>query len=397
MAPAEQELVPTNALQVREELALADPQTIHVDPQGDPELQEQAERYAQMLVTFNPDDFKARQEHTGAVEQMGSRLQRESAHRSAMLQGPIRNLSKRGEDGGEVANSLIDLKLQVEELDPARIDLEPGWMTRWLGWLPVVGHPLKHYFSMYESAQTVIDAIVRSLENGRDQLGRDNLTLADDQTAMRALTLRLEKSIKLGRLIDHSLEYKLDRDIPSDDARYQFVQEELLFPLRQRIQDLQQQLAVNQQGVLAIEIIIRNNKELVRGVNRAIAVTVSALQVAVTVAMALADQKIVLDKINALSATTSDLISGTAARLRTQGVEIHQQAAQTQLDMEALKSAFSDIQAAMEDISRFRQEALPQMATTILEMDRMTAEAEGTIQKLESGNQARPTMAIEIE
>ncbi len=126
MAPAEQALVPTNTLQVREELALADPQTIQVDPQGDSELREQAERYAQMLVTFNPDDFKARQEHTAAVEQMGSGLQRESGHRSAMLQGPIRNLAKRGEDGGEVANSLVDLKLQVEELDPARIDLEPG-------------------------------------------------------------------------------------------------------------------------------------------------------------------------------------------------------------------------------------------------------------------------------
>jgi len=38
--------------------------------------------------------------------------------------------------------------------------------------------------------------------------------------------------------------------------------------LRQRIQDLQQQLAVNQQGVLAVELIIRNNKELMKGVDK---------------------------------------------------------------------------------------------------------------------------------
>ncbi len=256
--------------------------------------------------------------------------------------------------------------------------------------------PLKRYFSRYESAQTVIDAIVRSLEHGREQLRRDNATLTDDQTALRDITLRLEKSVKLGQCIDQSLESRLDREIQIGDSRYGFIQEELLFPLRQRIQDLQQQLAVSQQGILAMELVIRNNNELIRGVNRANSVTVSALQVAVTVAMALADQKIVLDKITTLNATTSDLISGTAARLKTQGTEMHKMATQSQLEMEALKAAFADIQAAMDDIAHFRQVALPQMAETILEMDKITAESGRMIEKLEQGNQAQPELVIEV-
>jgi uncharacterized protein YaaN involved in tellurite resistance len=60
--------------------------------------------------------------------------------------------------------------------------------------------------------------------------------------------------------------------------------------------DLQQQLVVNQQGVLSIDLIMRNNVELTRGVDRAINVTVSALQVAVTLALALANQRITLEK-----------------------------------------------------------------------------------------------------
>ena len=76
-----------------------------------------------------------------------------------MLQAPIRDLSQRGEDGGEIGNALVDLKLKVEELDPAGFDFQPGWFTRTLGVLPFVGTPLKRYFSQYESAQTVIDAI----------------------------------------------------------------------------------------------------------------------------------------------------------------------------------------------------------------------------------------------
>jgi uncharacterized protein YaaN involved in tellurite resistance len=205
---------------------------------------------------------------------------------------------------------------------------------------------------------------------------------------MRQITLQLEQVIRLGQLIDQKLEYALERDLANDELRKEFVRSELIFPLRQRLIDLQQQLAVTQQGVMAMELIIRNNKELMRGVDRAENVTVYALQVAVTVALALAHQKVTIDKIEAINRTTSDLISHTAEQLRTQGAEIHKQASTAQLDMESLRTAFVNIQAAMDDISRFRREALPQMAKVILEMDRMTAEAEQSIRKMEQGDRA---------
>lgn len=390
------------------QLVIADPSTLKQDLQlavsaqmpantADTALAQAADQYVRQLLSIGTQNFEAQAQGRGAIEQMGLALQRQTAHRSRMLQEPLHNLSQRSQDGGEVANALVDLRLKVEELDPVRFDFTPGWLTRLLGWLPGLGTPLKRYFTQYESAQTVIDAIMQSLENGREQLKRDNITLGDDQVAMRDLSLKLEKTINLAQLIDRKLESTLESEIPQDDPRYKFVQEELRFPLLQRIQDLQQQLAVNQQGVLALEIIIRNNRELIRGVHRAIDVTVNALQVAVTVALALAHQRIVLDKISALNTTTANLISNTSRMLRTQGVAVHQQASQTQLDMEALKSAFGDISAAMDDISRFRQEALPQMAQNILELDRLTAGAEHTIQRLEEGNLAAPVITIEVE
>ena len=81
---------------------------------------------------------------------------------------------------------------------------------------------------------------------------------------------RLQKAIQLAQLMDQKLQYKLDREIEADDPQAAFIKEELLFPLRQRIMDLQQTLNVNQQGILTIEVIIRNNRELVRGVDRAL-------------------------------------------------------------------------------------------------------------------------------
>jgi uncharacterized protein YaaN involved in tellurite resistance len=358
------------------------------EPEPTDELRSQADAQVEQLLSIDPTDEDARTAAREAVDSMGRDLQIRSAGRSRMLQAPLKEISHNSEDGGEVAKSLSDLRIEVEKLDPSGLDTEAGWFTRAIGRIPGVGTPLKRYFMRYESSQTQIDAIVVSLEKGRDQLKRDNVTLGDDQKAMRELTHLLTDQIALAQALDASVVDKLATEITADDPRRQFVEEDILFALRQRTLDLQQQLAVNQQGVLAIEIIIRNNRELIRGVDRAIDVTISALQVAVTVALALAHQKIVLDKIQAINTTTSTMIAGTAERLKTQGTEIHQQASSTMLDMEALRSAFADIDTALDEISRFRREALPTMAGTILELDTLTAESEQAIENMERGRTA---------
>lgn len=382
--------------ELKKDLEIHDPSEIHASAEADPELDKKANEVVDQLLAVDTKNSDQVLSSKAAVENMGSKLQKEAAYRSHMLREPIKKLSERGEDGGSVGNSLIDLKMKVEELDPGKFDFEPGWFTRVLGFLPFIGTPIKRYFTRYESASTVIDAIIRSLKNGKEQLVRDNKTLIQDQKVMRDLTIKLEKAIKLAQLIDEKLDYRLHREITPEDPRAKFIQEELLFPLRQRIQDLQQQLLVNQQGVLSIEMIIRNNKELVRGVDRAIHVTVSALQVGVTLALALANQKITLDKIEAVNETTSNLIAGTAARLKQQGTQIHKQAASAQLDINALKSAFNDINAALQDISNFRRDALPRMAQSIVEMDKLSSQAGKAIDRLEDARKAAPKF-IEIE
>ncbi|WP_419660821.1 toxic anion resistance family protein [Desulfosarcina variabilis str. Montpellier] len=395
-----QELVLADPLAIQQDVGLVDPQAISVPDTPDPQLDQQASAFVQAILGLNPEDpanFDAWQQNKVAVEHLGSKSQKDAAHRSAMLKEPISKLAARGEDGGEVANALVNLKLKVEELDPGQFDFKAGWFSRTLGFLPGVGTPLKRFFTRFESSQTVIDAIMRSLEEGKKVLQRDNVTLNQDQKAMRELTHRLQKTIELGMLIDQKIDYALEREIPGEDPRRRFIEDEILFPLRQRIQDLQQQLAVNQQGVLAIEIIIRNNKELVKGVDRGMNVTVNALNVAVTVALALANQKIVLDKIDAVNKTTNRLIAQTAAQLRTQGTEIHKQASSTQLDMETLKKAFVDINGALDDISDFRKKALPQMAQSILEMDTLTKTTEAAILRMEKGTQMEPVFSLDID
>ena len=367
-----------------------------IAPAGDPALDKRADEFVQRLLDLGGRGDQGSDDAAAAIAAMGKGLQREASQRSQMLKQPIMALGHSADDGGPVAKGLVDLRMQVEGLDPAKFDLEPGWVSRSLGFIPGIGNPIKRYFMRFESAQTVIDAIIASLKKGREQLGRDNVTLAEDQKAMRALTHKLARQVSLAELLDRKLEAKR-AELAGDEAKRKFLEEQLLFPLRQRIMDLQQQLAVNQQGVLAVNLIIANNKELMRGVDRSLDVTVNALQVAVTVALALANQKIVLDKVEAINKTTSDILAGTAQRLKQQGADIQRRASSAMLDINALKSAFADITTALDEIARYRREALPQMAASIVEFDKLSAKGEEAIRKLEQGRAAEPTLQITSE
>ena len=392
VAVAEKPLQVFAPAQLKQELTLPEDLT----PAEDKELRAKAEEAVKQLLEIDPSDLEEKSSGVAAVETMAADLQKMSGRRSNMLQQTIGTLARTGEDGGPVANSLVDLQNKVEELDPNKFDFSSNWVRRALGSLPFVGTPISQYFARYQSAESVISNIVASLEKGRDQLKRDIITLEDDQKHLHQLAEALRKVIAYAQMVDKVLSEKLDNELTADDPRTAFIKEEIQFPLRQRIMDLQQQLVVTQQGVLTLEVIKRNNKELIRGVTRALGVTINALQIAVTLALALANQRIVLEKVEAVNKTTDQLIAENAAKLRTQGVEIHKQAASAQLSMEVLKQAFADITAAIDDIARFRQEALPTMAKSILEMDSMTAQAAESIHKMDEAKKVEKHYGLEI-
>ena len=351
----------------------------------DAALAAQADAFVDELVDDGEADALARKRR--AIDELGLELQQQAAHQSAMLQTPLRQLAHHGDEGGPVAKALVDLRGRMQELDPARHRLSPGPLDRVLALLPGASSRLQRYFRKFETAQQALDAIIADLEGGRDMLHRDNLTLSDDQQALRDSLAQLERQVALGRLIDERLQATIARR-DEEDSQRRFLEEELLFPLRQRIVDLQQQQAVSQQGILALEVIIRNNRELMRGVDRAINVTVSALTVAATVALAIANQRLVLDRVEALNATTSEMIGGTARALRQQGVDIQQRASSAMLDMQALEQAFDEVMGAIDDLSRYRREALPRLDDQIDRLATLAGRGSEAIGRLHRGREA---------
>lgn len=361
----------------------------------DPELAATADAFVTDVLAMDESQAATAHAQREAVDRMGAEVQRQAAHRSAMLETPIRNLAQHGDDGGPVAQALVNLRGRMQSLDPNRHKLSDGPLARAMSFIPGVGNRMQRYFQKFETAQEAIDAIIHDLESGKDMLRRDNLTLADDQDALRQTLEQLQRQIDLGQLIDQRL-HRAAADLDHDNAKRRFIEEELLFPLRQRIVDLQQQLAVSQQGVLALEVVIRNNRELMRGVDRALNVTVAALNVAVTTALALANQRLVLDRVESLNATTSDMIAGTAKQLRSQGVDIQNRSASSMLDMEKLESAFTDVIGAIDEVSRYRREALPRLDEQIERLHQMARKGETAIGRLDRGNAAADQQSDEV-
>ena len=192
---------------------------------------------------------------------------------------------------------------------------------------------MRDYFDRYQSSQKNLDAIINALYEGQDELRRDNADIEQEKVNLWSIMGRLRQYVYLGQQLDAQLSARIASIEATDPERAKVLKEDLLFPVRQKVQDLLTQLAVSVQGYLALDLIRRNNVELIKGVDRATTTTVSALRTAVIVAQALGDQKLVLDQITALNTTTGDLIASTGKMLRQQSADISQQASSATVDV----------------------------------------------------------------
>ncbi|HEY3716326.1 MAG TPA: toxic anion resistance protein [Jatrophihabitantaceae bacterium] len=294
------------------------------------------------------------------VRTMGNDEIRASAETSnKLLASPVRAMQK-NDDTGKVATTLVDLRRTVEDLDPK----QATGVKKLLGMIPF-GDKLRDYFHKYESAQSHIDAILKALLDGQDELRKDNAALDQEKVHLWETMQRLAQYSYVAEHLDKALADKIASIEATDADKAKVLRDDVLYAVRQKHQDLLTQLAVSIQGYLAIDLVRKNNLELIKGVDRATTTTVSALRTAVIVAQALANQKLVLDQITALNTTTANLIESTSQLLATQGVAIQKQSAEATIGIQSLQRSFDNVYQAMDSIDTFKVAALDSMKQTI--------------------------------
>ena len=296
------------------------------------------------------------------VRTMGDADIRKAAETSnRLLQTPVKALKEGGiAQGSAVGKTLLELRRTVEELDPSAVT----GGRKILGIIPF-GDKVVDYFRRYQSAQSQLNGILHALRNGQDELTRDNVALNLEKTNLWATMGRLNQYVYIAERLDTRLAAKIAEMEISDPDGAKALKQDVLFYVRQKHQDLLTQLAVSIQSYLAIDVIIKNNIELIKGVDRASTTTVSALRTAVIVAQALGNQKLVLEQITALNQTTSGMIQRTSEMLKENSAAIQEQAASSTIGMAELQAAFQNIYATMDSIDEFKVKALDTMAQTI--------------------------------
>jgi len=332
-----------------------------VDAAQVPVLDQKVDSFMQAITkaqTGSPD-FAAQAD---AVRSMGDADIRKAAETSnRLLNTPVRAL-KEGNltQGSKVGQTLVDLRRTVEDLDPGKDSVE----KKFLGIFPF-GKKMEDYFRKYQTSQAHLNAILHALRSGQDELTRDNVALNMEKQNLWQTMGRLNQYVYIAEQLDTKLTANIAEIEMSDPDRAKQLNQDVLFYVRQKHQDLLTQLAVSIQSYLAIDIIIKNNIELIKGVDRAATTTISALRTAVIVAQALGNQQLVLDQITALNTTTSNMIQKTSEMLKENSARIQEQAASSTIGIEQLKSAFANIYATMDSIDEFKLRALDNMAQTI--------------------------------
>ncbi len=345
-------------------------------------LKNQAQDNATAIFDADLNNPQEREQILKPLDDFGLNEMSKSASHNEMLASRFVDLTKGGKDADNISEQLLELNRQMKDLDPSKVDFTKK------GVLGNIMNPVRKYFAKYEKAEVAISDIVESLDKSSKVLQNDNTTLLNEENYLREVTNKLLADIELGKQMDQSIEAQIQTaEIEGvDENKIAFVREEILFPLRQRIMDMQQMIVVNQQGIVSLNVIRRNNKELIRGVKRAQNVTVSALRTGVMVASALYDQKIVMDKINILNETTEHIIESTSHMLKEQGSEIQKHSAETMISPDVLKASFSEALQAIQDVSTYKQQALPQMKETIQMFSDLADDGQKVVEKIETGN-----------
>ncbi|MEO6113912.1 MAG: toxic anion resistance protein [Sphingomicrobium sp.] len=286
-----------------------------------------------------------------------------------------------------IGADLTELRRTVEKLDPKE---NGAGMTKrkFLGIIPF-GNKVNHYFDKYRSSQTHISAILNRLANGKDELLMDNAAIDTERAGLWKTMHKLEQMVHISKSLDKTLEDKAHELDASDPAKAKAIRETALFYTRQRTTDLLTQMAVTVQGYLALDLVKKNNVELVKGVDRASTTTVAALRTAVTVAQAMTNQRLVLEQVSALNTTTANMIDTTGELLKTQTGAIHEQAASSTIPLETLQRAFQNIYDTMDQIDAFKLAALTNMKQTVDTLGSEVAKSKGYIARAEGVAQSK--------
>jgi len=315
------------------------------------------------------------------ITDIGKEEMKELKELSSILDKPIKDLVVTDSENtvqSHISKSLIKIKTEADSINPAKFDFNPGFFGRIIQ--KVTGSStLSQYANKFLSAKEAIESINDSLNEGIIILNEDIETLEKDQKRFKKTLKSLEEKIIYLQKLNAECLARID--IEENEEIKKFLQENVLYELSTHILDLQTVQSATMQGVVAIDILIKNNKELIKGVKRTRNVAIPVLSIGFTIASGLHNQQKVLDVVQSVNKTTSEVMLANAEMLKTQGTKIQRQATESLLDLNDMKKAVETLISAVEEVESFKVEALPKMQKSIEDFNNLSVQLESKIKE----------------
>lgn len=374
-------VTPENVIELEEKAE----KTLTVSSEKKDKLANEANQLVDNLFSLNMGNAQNKISITSKIENLGDDVLKKAASQCTLLKvrvGDISKLNSKDEASNVVVTDLATLSHEMKKLDPSKIDFDEK------GLFGKVSRKIKSYFEKYQTADKVLAKIFESLEANKKRLENDNKTLMIKQADLYSATFALNEMIEYVSYLSSTLDDRITlAEANGEDTEIvDYIKKNISFVVLQKIQDLQQQMVICQNGYVAMEILIQNNKELIRNVKRAQTTSRAALEIGVMVAAALFHQKVVLRQVGILNQTTNYFIGETSRLLREQGTAIQQQSIEMGPSYETMVEAFENCFGALDDLDTYRAEAIPLLRERIAQFKQLTDSAEVRMKQIEANH-----------
>ena len=327
----------------------------------------QRKRYTEIAKVLNEKDLTS-------VTSYGSDLQRAMDTYSSDFLKQTFNRDANIESAELIAKLLGELhEVDIDDLEA------PGPVKRFLRKVPGVRKlvtSVAQIKAKYDTIEKNIDGILDKLEAGRQIAIRDNNLLEKQFENNCDYVDQLEELIIAGKIKSEELEELIAKmkGNPEDYETYQISDiEEYKNSLDKRIHDLTILRYAFKQSLTQIRIIQRTNLMSANNTEAQIALTIPLWKNQLSLAVALYNQKNVIDVSGKVADATNEIITKNASMIKEQAIQVAEQNQRSVIDIETLRKSTADILATVEGVQKVNKAGAEKRANAEAELRKLEA------------------------
>lgn len=308
---------------------------------------------------------------------------------SVLLSNSLLSLEKiENNKTNSISKEILRLNDEFEKINPNNYNFKEN---KFLSFLPFITKPINRYLSKFKSVKESISSIISNLKNSQKLLKEDNLALINDKKQYSEIAISLQRKSIVFKTLMQYLEKNLS-NLQSD--KKEFYEKSIILNLNKKLRSIYEILAVTRQGIFSTNLLINTNEELIENITNVKVVTKRAIEIGVSMAVCLENQKNVINAVNETKKFANEIILQNSNKMKDQSLEISQISGSSTLGLEVLKASFENIKEAINTMNLAKEQNLNKLRDEIKTFEELTKDFEGKIQKQEKENELKEKFKI---